>query len=232
MSKLMSCVYCVRLHLLCPHHVWSTHNANKAPFKRSRSWSESEKRERRDRTGECNTKKKQKNPQKNKWESLRVASPASEGSILISTISRCSLAADPIDSSTWLGQTSGSRKHRGHQRREPLLLLRLRPLSFLSGTGAQCNKSETGEEEAQKKISLTLFLSPGLLCFWGLSPPPSGFFTTLSNSTLYTRIHTHDGHPRDALGADYRVTHEAQVRAISQAWCVSKRRTQIGHCTK
>lgn len=167
MSKLMSCVYCVRLHLLRPHLVWSTHNANKAPLKRSRRWSECEKPERRDRTGERNTKK---TPQKNKCESLRVVSLASEGSILISTISHCSLAAGRIDSSTWLSQTSGSRKHRGHQRREPLLLLRLRPLSFLSGTGAQCNKSETGEEEAQKKISLTLFLPPGLFCLWGLSP--------------------------------------------------------------
>lgn len=101
---------------------------------------------------------------------LRVVSPASEGSILISTISHCSLAAGRIDSSTWLSQTSGSRKHRRHQRREPLLLLRLRPLSFLPGTGTQCNKSETGDEEAQKKISLTLFLPPGLFCLWGLSP--------------------------------------------------------------
>lgn len=120
-----------------------------------------------------------------------MASPASEGSILISTISHCSLAAGRIDSSTWLSQTSGSRKHRGHQRREPLLLLRLRPLSFLSGTGAQCNKSETGGRKRRKKI----YHSPSS-CLWGYFvfedfPPPSGFFTTLSNSAWLYPIYMH-----------------------------------------
>lgn len=143
-----------------------------------------------------------------------MVSPASEGSLLISTISHCSLAAGRIDSSTWLRQTSGSRKHRGHRRREPLLLLRLRLLSFLSGTGAQCNKSETGEEGAEKKnITHPLPASGAVLSLrtFPLRAASLPLSLTLPDSTPCTCTYTHDGHPHDALGTDYRVTHEVQV---------------------
>lgn len=53
---------------------------------------------------------------KNKEKERERIYPTSEVSILISTISHCSLAAGQIDRDTWLSKTSGSRKHRGTNR--------------------------------------------------------------------------------------------------------------------
>lgn len=83
--------------------------------------------------------------------------PTSEVSILISTISHCSLAAGQIDRDARLSKTPGNKKHRGTNRLKLAASPKTSkqwPLSFLSCTGTQSNKYNTREEETHRRTLL------------------------------------------------------------------------------
>lgn len=112
-----------------------------------------------------------------------------EVSILISTISRCSLAAGQIDCSTWLRQTSGKRKQGGlHTARSlpaPQTVAPELPLRHRSTKQRVRKQSRKGRAHL-----LTVFLPRGLFCLGGFPREQLLHWPLiLSNSTLRACIH-------------------------------------------
>lgn len=105
---------------------------------------------------------KNKQPQKKRqrvWE--RTLSPTGEVSILMSTISHCSLAAGQIDRNTWLSKTSGNRKHRRHKQAETCCFSTGGP--WASSPAPEHNATSRTQERKRRPNLLSLFLP--LACF-------------------------------------------------------------------
>lgn len=111
--------------------------------------------------------------------------PTSEVSILILTISHCSLAAGQIDRDTWLSKTPGNRKTQRHKQAETCCFSEDQwPLSFLSCTGTQ-------HERKRHTKWLSLFLP--LVCFLFQASSLTSFFffwSLIFPNLLHAHVYT------------------------------------------